>query len=339
MFGAIGEGWNMTAIVADSGSGVADKWRPFTATSCAAMLTIAMTARGGIAPVVWYVSRDCGKELVDSMRASDIPLYTDSGLPTGARPTDDDFESGSIKIVGVRILPAYITEETTKIRGLTAVQMIMDDPYRDEVEVTPEMRRRPSVGIIANEPVDDIYRAARALEPRQFSPTDDDRRDLAVFLEAIYRDCTYGEALRQPTPDGAFTRMADQIFEHAWYTPSVVEARKVANEGGLASVSIREGVRLASDQEVNQLILHLHEQVRFCKMAASGNLAMINQEREYRECERLAALDVIAARDARIAELKSELALRPAAFVEPEPEPKHNPFQNFNRDPRRMGPP
>lgn len=49
-------------------------------------------------------------------------------------------------------------------------------------------------------------------------------------------------------------------------------------------------------------------------------------------------LAAIRDRDARIAELKSELSRRPAAFVDPEPEKlKHNPFREFGRDRRMVG--
>jgi hypothetical protein len=48
--------------------------------------------------------------------------------------------------------------------------------------------------------------------------------------------------------------------------------------------------------------------------------------------------EMLAAKDARIAELDSELARRPAAFVDPEPEPVgHNPFRDFGGDRRRIG--
>jgi len=48
--------------------------------------------------------------------------------------------------------------------------------------------------------------------------------------------------------------------------------------------------------------------------------------------------DQLAAKDARIAELDSELSKRPMALVNSEPEPlKHDPFRDFGGDPRRMG--
>lgn len=48
--------------------------------------------------------------------------------------------------------------------------------------------------------------------------------------------------------------------------------------------------------------------------------------------------ETLAGKDARIAELKSELATRPTAFVDPEPEPaNHNPFRDFPSDPRMIG--
>lgn len=50
-------------------------------------------------------------------------------------------------------------------------------------------------------------------------------------------------------------------------------------------------------------------------------------------------VEKIDAKDTRIAELKYELASRPAAFVDPEPERlKHNPFREFIHDRRKMGP-
>ena len=60
-------------------------------------------------------------------------------------------------------------------------------------------------------------------------------------------------------------------------------------------------------------------------------------------CERQSALlgnlaGIIAAKDARIAELDTELALRPAALADPEPElAKPSPFRDFPSDPRRIG--
>ena len=60
-------------------------------------------------------------------------------------------------------------------------------------------------------------------------------------------------------------------------------------------------------------------------------------------CERQGALlgnlaGIIAAKDARIAELDTELALRPASPADPEPEPgKPSPFRDFPSDPRRIG--
>lgn len=47
----------------------------------------------------------------------------------------------------------------------------------------------------------------------------------------------------------------------------------------------------------------------------------------------------LEAKDARIAELKSELALRPGVVVDPTPDTaKPSPFRDFRGDPRRMGP-
>lgn len=45
----------------------------------------------------------------------------------------------------------------------------------------------------------------------------------------------------------------------------------------------------------------------------------------------------LASRDGRIAELDSELARRPAAFVDPEAEAKPNPYRDFNGDRRMIG--
>lgn len=58
-----------------------------------------------------------------------------------------------------------------------------------------------------------------------------------------------------------------------------------------------------------------------------------------RDSQVLQMAEVIAAKDARIAELDTELAKRPAAFVDPEPPTmKHSPFRVPARDMRRMGP-
>ena len=48
----------------------------------------------------------------------------------------------------------------------------------------------------------------------------------------------------------------------------------------------------------------------------------------------------LAAKDARIGQLKSILASTPVAFEDPDeiPKPAHNPFQDFGHDRRRMGP-
>lgn len=58
------------------------------------------------------------------------------------------------------------------------------------------------------------------------------------------------------------------------------------------------------------------------------------------DCQRVERdlIAIIAAKDARIAELKSELARRPAAFVDPDEKPEHNPFREFTKDRRMMGP-
>lgn len=51
--------------------------------------------------------------------------------------------------------------------------------------------------------------------------------------------------------------------------------------------------------------------------------------------------DQLSAKDARIAELDTELATMRTAFtaanVQPEPPPAHNPFRTFPSDPRRIG--
>jgi len=114
-----------------------------------------------------------------------------------------------------------------------------------EIPVTPEMIE--AGGRLTGDPlnVEDVYRAMRALEPHQFSPTDEDRHDLAVFLEAMFADCTYGEIARREVPDQAFARMADQIFEHAWYTPSVVEVRTAARE---AQATLNHGLAVLRGQ-------------------------------------------------------------------------------------------
>lgn len=50
-------------------------------------------------------------------------------------------------------------------------------------------------------------------------------------------------------------------------------------------------------------------------------------------------LELLEVKDARIAALDSELARRPAAFVDPDPpKPERTPFREFRHDPRRMGP-
>lgn len=58
------------------------------------------------------------------------------------------------------------------------------------------------------------------------------------------------------------------------------------------------------------------------------------------DCQRVERdlIAIIAAKDARIAELKSELARRPAAFVDPDEKPEHNSFREFIKDRRMMGP-
>jgi len=56
--------------------------------------------------------------------------------------------------------------------------------------------------------------------------------------------------------------------------------------------------------------------------------------------ERTLLRQALAAKDARIAELKSVLACTPVAFEDPDAKPvvKPNPFRDFGHDPRRMGP-
>lgn len=70
-------------------------------------------------------------------------------------------------------------------------------------------------------------------------------------------------------------------------------------------------------------------------MAHSENI-LVCDLRSQRAVDALRA--EIAAKDARIAELKSELARRPAAFVDPDEKPEHNPFREVTKDRRMMGP-
>lgn len=82
----------------------------------------------------------------------------------------------------------------------------------------------------------------------------------------------------------------------------------------------------------------------FWKNASDQHLDFMNQEAEYRVIERQNAVEVIAAKDARIAELNTELTLlraeppKPDPKSEPKPVPAPNPFRDFPTDPRRMGP-
>jgi hypothetical protein len=70
-------------------------------------------------------------------------------------------------------------------------------------------------------------------------------------------------------------------------------------------------------------------------LAVEGHRLFVEVSNRYTLAE-VAAL--LAAKDARIAELKSELATRPAAFVDPLDEPmKPNPFREHPSDRRRIG--
>jgi|HubBroStandDraft_1064217.scaffolds.fasta_scaffold12997_8 hypothetical protein len=87
---------------------------------------------------------------------------------------------------------------------------------------------------------------------------------------------------------------------------------------------------LSHDARIDQLTRERDEATAFASLAAEQIGA------QFRE---IAALrEVIAAKDARIADLDSELAKRPTAFVDPEPEPlPHNPFRTYGTDHRRVG--
>lgn len=99
-----------------SGAGVEDKYRPFTVGNCQRMLLRVTEDRGGTAPSVWNVSRECAEELVASFAG--VPHYAD-GEPINM----DHFEAGTFMIMGVGILPAYITEHNTDMADAFAYSM------------------------------------------------------------------------------------------------------------------------------------------------------------------------------------------------------------------------
>lgn len=85
------------------------------------------------------------------------------------------------------------------------------------------------------------------------------------------------------------------------------------------------------DNEISCLVKELDEAIAKFRGLAIDRDIILGQLRD--------AADQLAAKDARVAELKSELALRSAAFVDPAPDTaKPSPFREFRGDPRRMGP-
>lgn len=85
------------------------------------------------------------------------------------------------------------------------------------------------------------------------------------------------------------------------------------------------------------------ENTRLARENADSKRAVDIEQRTYvLACDQLHA--TIAAKDARIAELDTELALlraeapKPDPKAEPKPVPVPNPFRDFPTDPRRMGP-
>lgn len=181
------------------GFGVTDEYRPFTYQNCFRMLAQETEKRGGVTPSCWYVSKDCGKELVDSLRASHIHLRIPSGEPTGALPTDDDFEDGQIKIMGVTILPAFVTEKAARCHEPLMDGMLVPVP---RVEVTRQMLDRGeltarSTGLdcqswapeTLHELLSAVYPAMASVAP---VPLVSEAEDKVTCLQAAYR--SLGEA-------------------------------------------------------------------------------------------------------------------------------------------------
>jgi hypothetical protein len=99
------------------------------------------------------------------------------------------------------------------------------------------------------------------------------------------------------------------------------------NCGAVGPVHNRFGRSLA-------LVISLSEQIMQLRQARDDAQRMLLTAIELKN----RYFDQLAAKDARIAELDSELSKRPMALVNSEPEPlKHDPFRDFGGDPRRMG--
>jgi hypothetical protein len=153
-----------------------------------------------------------------------------------------------------------------------------------------------------------------------------------AFLSDIYR------AMQAADPH------VQQVTHGMWSDASVKQLVADLDES-------REHVRRLQEQVANQAKMIEPNLEREHQMASEimdlkSALAVVLKNRDQmndawvREADETVRLRVqLAAKDARIAELTSELALRPAAFVDPAPEPeKPNPFREHKSDPRRMGP-
>jgi hypothetical protein len=109
------------------GHGVDERWRPFTYRNAAAMLTYALVERGGVSPAVWYISRECAEELIPTVSRA---MHYGDGKPLSM----EHFESGALRIMGVPILPAYITRRTTE-GGFTEVASFTPMPKVTEADI------------------------------------------------------------------------------------------------------------------------------------------------------------------------------------------------------------
>ena len=264
------------------GHGVEDRWRPFTASNCCGMLTLCADEHGGVFPSAWFIGKECADELISSFTKW-------NAFGDGGPLSMDHFERGELKIIGVPILPAYITKSTLgKAVAARAEPFIARNtamPGVTEADIVAGY----NIAMEVDGPTAAAMRQAPLIRGGYYDPLDSERCQTSLIW----------------WPD----ELAPPFFE------GEIGHRSVRSS--ITDAAVFEGPHAATAYDF------------MLNNPCSESLLRVALK---------TALATVAAKDARIAALKSELARRPPAFVDPEPESAHNPFRDFNHDPRRMGP-
>lgn len=223
-----------------------------------------------------------------------------------------------------------------------------------QVEVTPEMAAAVeefNCYFEADPPVffgivKDIYRAMHAAAPSisVFTPTEADVESLATALAASSLDLTFSAATRwlaKDTSRSHWITLARVAFDHPGYLPSIVAARRDANESRAAEVA---QLRAERDQAYADMRHRLdeHEKVMEIVSALDAEVAKLTQERDS-ALEVMATMadsqklqqDIELTLRAELTRAHDLLAQRPATVPET---PKPADFtRDFSGDLRRMG--